>query len=159
MEKIELVKDILSDKIPVRDVKNTEEPIKDNYCEVRTEVNIVEEQLTSPTHLPRRDAPVANVRYRRSGSAGGDKWLEHRPANPTPLGTVFQPTYKRHKSVVKLTNMKDVVKSSQGGAQVIFDDVEKLKQESPLKTNTPKSILKRSNMDHKAGHDKKSKKN
>lgn len=109
---------------------------------------------------PRKAAPVANVRYRRSKSTG-DMWLEHLPATPVPLGTVLQPSIRRKKSVSKLTDIKDVTASKQskyllvdqianekgnlqtnfykgdiiptcsGGAQVIFDDVEKLQQEAP----------------------------
>lgn len=101
-------------------------------------------------------------RRRRSRSAG-EVWLEHNSVKPVPLGTVLQPAIKKRKSVTKLskatdiTNPKqskycliaqdadengdletrvykgDIVKTCGGGAQVIFDDVEKLTQESPLK--------------------------
>ncbi|CAD7081536.1 unnamed protein product [Hermetia illucens] len=107
-----------------------------------------------------RGVPVANARHRRSRSAG-DKWLEHRAKNPVPLDTILQPYLKNRKSVTKLTDVKDVAnqKTSKyclisqeadtdgeletklykgnviptcgGGAQVIFNDVECLKQVSP----------------------------
>lgn len=81
--------------------------------------------------------------------------------NPVPLGTILQPNIKNGKSITKLTDVKDltrkttkycliaqgadtegevetnlykgnVIPTCAGGAQVIFDDVECLKQKSPL---------------------------
>lgn len=105
--------------------------------------------------------PVANPRHRRSKSAD-DRWIEHRTPKPVPLGTILQPYYKSRKSITKLTDAKDIVnaKTSKyclvsqgadtdgevetrlykgnviptcgGGAQVIFNDVECLKQRSPV---------------------------
>lgn len=102
---------------------------------------------------------VANPRHRRSKSVGSEKWLEHRPAHPVPLGTILQPYYNAKS--VKSPEMKDfanrrssryclitqgadtdgevetrlykgdVIPTTSGGAQVIFDDVECLKQLSP----------------------------
>lgn len=107
---------------------------------------------------------AANKRHRRSRSAG-DKWIEHRAPNPVPLGTVLQPYLVNRKSVTKLTGAKDItgnnaskyvlvsqeadtdgdvetklfkgniIPTSGGGAQVIFNDVECLVQKSP--TSTP----------------------
>lgn len=104
---------------------------------------------------------AANRRHRRSRSAG-EKWIEHRALNPVPLGTVLQPYLKNRKSVTKLTDMKDltghnankymlvsqdadtdgdvetklfkgnIIPTCGGGAQVVFDDVECLKQKSPV---------------------------
>ena len=54
---------------------------------------------------------MSNPRHRRSQSAGGELWLDHRPANPVELGTVMQPLMKRRKSVTKLTDAKDVANS------------------------------------------------
>lgn len=101
--------------------------------------------------------PVANPRHRRSKSVGNEKWLEHRTPNPVPLGTVLQPYYNAKS--VKSPEMKDMNRSSRyclitqeadtdgeletklykgnviptisGGAQMVFDDVECLKQISP----------------------------
>lgn len=105
--------------------------------------------------------PVANIRHRRSRSTD-DRWIEHRNAHPVPLGTILQPYYKSRKSITKLTDAKDLInaKSSKyclvsqgadtdgevetrlykgnviptcgGGAQVVFNDVECLKQRSPV---------------------------
>lgn len=104
---------------------------------------------------------VANVRHRRSKSSD-DRWLEHRAPNPVPLGTIMQPHYKNRKSITKLTDAKDitnaktskyclvsqaadtdgevetrlykgnVIPTCSGGAQVVFNDVECLKQTSPV---------------------------
>ncbi|RZF44754.1 hypothetical protein LSTR_LSTR000706 [Laodelphax striatellus] len=109
-------------------------------------------------------AAAVNPRtYRRSRSAGpGDVWLDHRPPN-LPPDTVFQPLMKKSHPVTKLTDIRDVNKSSKycltvldkdsdgdvetclykgdvlptpsGGAQVTFNDVEILKQKSPI--NSP----------------------
>lgn len=104
---------------------------------------------------------AANNRHRRSRSAG-EKWIEHRAQNPVPLGTILQPYLKNRKSVTKLTDAKEltnhkntkyclvsqeadtdgdvetklykgnVIPTCGGGAQVVFDDVECLKQKSPV---------------------------
>lgn len=108
-----------------------------------------------------KGVPVANVRHRRSKSTD-ERWLEHRTPNPVPLGTIFQPFYKARKSLTKLTDAKDLLnaKSSKyclvsqgadtdgevetrlykgniiptcgGGAQIVLNDVECLKQRSPV---------------------------
>lgn len=113
-------------------------------------------------HQSRRIQPGSATRSRRSRSAG-DVWLEHNVVKPCPLGTVMQPSMKKRKSVSKLdkasdvTNPKqskyclvaqepdtegemetklykaDIVPTCGGGAQVIFNDVERLRQESPTK--------------------------
>lgn len=111
----------------------------------------------------RRVIGTPKARSRRSRSAG-EVWLEHNAIKPVPLGTVLQPSMKRRKSVTKLskasdvTNPKqnkycliaqepdtdgemetklykgDIVQTCGGGAQVIFNDVERLRQESPTAT-------------------------
>ncbi|XP_043480547.1 kinesin-like protein KIF23 [Leptopilina heterotoma] len=107
----------------------------------------------------RRDKiAVANSRYRRSQSA--DKWIDHRPGPLVPVETVLQPLMRRKRSVTELLSPQkitdgasryclisqeqdsvgdletklykgDIVPTSGGGAQVIFNDVEYLKQGSP----------------------------
>lgn len=114
---------------------------------------------------------VANVRHRRSRSA--EKWIEHRAANPVPLGTILQPYLPNRKSFTKLTNVKDIMNSNSskyclvsqaadtdgevetrlykgnvipttgGGAQVVFNDVELLKQMSPTSPSHPQRMAKR----------------
>ncbi|EDW85365.1 uncharacterized protein Dwil_GK10551 [Drosophila willistoni] len=118
---------------------------------------------------PRHGAIAANPRHRRSRSAG-EKWLEHRSAKPIPLGTIMQPYLKNRKSVTKLTDLKEltgngttkyclvsqeadtdgdvetklykgnVIPTCGGGAQVVFNDVECLKQKSPIHSPTRKRM-------------------
>lgn len=104
---------------------------------------------------------VSNPRHRRSKSAG-EKWLAHTATNPVPLGTIFQPYLPNRKTVNQLTEIKDVANSKTskyclisqqadtdgeletrlfkgdiiptmtGGAQIVLNDVECLKQASPV---------------------------
>ncbi|XP_076751616.1 kinesin-like protein KIF23 [Xylocopa sonorina] len=103
-------------------------------------------------------ALVANQRYRRSQSA--DRWIDHRPGALVPVGTILQPLMCRRRSVTRLTDPKeiidgasryclvaqehdtdgeletklfkgDIIPTSGGGAQVVFNDMECLKQLSP----------------------------
>ena len=104
--------------------------------------------------------PVVNPRHRRSLSTGTEKWIDHRPPGTLDLGTVLLPKIRNKKSVSNLkasdimnsnaskyvlthheadqnggveTNVfkGDVIPSCTGGRQVIFNDVETLKQGSP----------------------------
>ncbi|XP_076647580.1 kinesin-like protein KIF23 [Halictus rubicundus] len=107
----------------------------------------------------RRDkVTVSNPRHRRSQSA--DRWVDHRPGALVPVGTVLQPLMRRRRSVTRLTAPKeitdgasryclvaqehdtdgeletklykgDILPTSGGGAQVVFNDMECLKQLSP----------------------------
>lgn len=111
----------------------------------------------------RRGVAIANPRHRRSLSADGRGWLEHAPSNRVPMGTVMKPSIVNSKVISKLTHVKDIANSKTskyclisqeqdtdgeletklykgdvvptcgGGAQVIFNDVEMLKQFSPNK--------------------------
>ncbi|KAH8398275.1 hypothetical protein KR215_002303 [Drosophila sulfurigaster] len=133
----------------------------------RTESSVPPTTRTDIYCTPRHGLAAANNRHRRSRSAG-DKWLEHRAANPVPLGTIMQPYLKNRKSVTKLTDMKqltdhgatkyclvsqeadtdgdvetklykgNVIPTCGGGAQVVFEDVECLRQKSPVHSPTRK---------------------
>ncbi|XP_015439074.1 PREDICTED: kinesin-like protein KIF23 [Dufourea novaeangliae] len=103
--------------------------------------------------------PVVNLRYRRSQSA--ERWVDHRPSGLVPVGTIFQPRLRQKRSVTQLTDPKDITEgvsryclvaqeqdtdgeletklykgdilpTSGGGAQVVFNDMEHLKQVSPV---------------------------
>ncbi|XP_031832640.1 kinesin-like protein KIF23 isoform X2 [Nomia melanderi] len=103
--------------------------------------------------------PVVNLRYRRSQSA--ERWVDHRPSGLVPVGTILQPLLRRKRSVTQLTDPKDItdgvsryclvaqeqdidgeletklykgdiLPTSGGGAQVVFNDMEHLKQVSPV---------------------------
>uniref|UniRef100_A0A2H1VKY3 Kinesin-like protein n=1 Tax=Spodoptera frugiperda TaxID=7108 RepID=A0A2H1VKY3_SPOFR len=114
----------------------------------------------------RRGVAIANPRHRRSLSADGRGWVEHAPNKIVPMGTVMKPSIINSKVVNKLTSVKDIANSrtskycliSQeqdtdgeletklykgdvvptcgGGAQVIFNDVEMLKQFSPTRESS-----------------------
>lgn len=148
-DKLRLVKQILVDD-------NVPSVSKD--CVVPT-INCAEATPKTTEGRSRRDkAGVANPRYRRSQSA--DKWIDHRPGALVPVGTVLQPLMRRRRSVTRLTDPKeitdgasrycliaqehdtdgeletklfkgDIIPTSGGGAQVVFNDMECLKQLSP----------------------------
>lgn len=114
----------------------------------------------------RRGIAIANPRHRRSISADGRGWVEHAPNKIVPMGTVMKPNIVNSKVINKLTSVKDIANSrtskycliSQeqdtdgeletklykgdvvptcgGGAQVIFNDVEMLKQFSPTRESS-----------------------
>jgi len=114
-----------------------------------------------------RGVPTSNPRHLRSLSNGTEKWIDHQPTGTLELGTVFKPKIKNKKSVTNLKNIDaddlkaaskyalthheanengdvethiykgEVIPSVAGGAQVIFSDVETLKQ-----TSRPSSPLK-----------------
>jgi kinesin family protein 23 len=96
---------------------------------------------------------------------GNEGWLEHRTQSIVHPGTVLQPYYNRTKTVTSpemkdITNARtsryclitqeadtegeletklykgDVIQTTSGGAQVVFDDVECLKQKSPSSSPT-----------------------
>ncbi|OXU27283.1 hypothetical protein TSAR_000351 [Trichomalopsis sarcophagae] len=152
-DKLRLVKQILVDDngtIPV---------LKDSDDDAGQQQQMVTKTPGRPDMRSRRDrVGVSNPRYRRSQSA--DRWVDHRPENLAPLGTVLQPLMRRRRSITKLTSPKeitdgasrycltaqnqdsegeletklykaDILPTSGGGAQVVFNDVECLKQMSP----------------------------
>lgn len=122
---------------------------------------------------------MTNGRHRRSKSVGNEGWLEHRAPTIVHPGTVLQPYYNRTKSVTSpemkdITNARtsryclitqqadtdgeletklykgDVINTRTGGAQVVFDDVECLKQQSPTSSPTDRK-RKSSNVDENIG--------
>ncbi|XP_033336674.1 kinesin-like protein KIF23 [Megalopta genalis] len=103
--------------------------------------------------------PVVNLRYRRSQSA--ERWVDHRPSGLVPVGTILQPLLRHKRSVTQLTDPRDItggvsryclvaqeqdtdgeletklykgdiLPTSGGGVQVVFNDMEHLKQVSPV---------------------------
>ncbi|BHF62982.1 Kinesin-like protein kif23 [Sparganum proliferum] len=123
---------------------------------------------TSPlADILNRPAPV-NPRHRRSKSAGGGKavWLEHKEIFAAPLGTILAPSIKARKSATQV-ELKDtlvatdyllhhqttdlegnvetrlfkgsILPTAGGGSAVIFNDVEELRQKSPLRTSLRRS--------------------
>ncbi|CAK9798928.1 Kinesin-like protein KIF23 [Anthophora plagiata] len=122
--------------------------------------SIINFEDNNDVRLSRKEKiPVVNLRYRRSQSA--DRWIDHRPAGLVPVGTILQPFIRRKRSVTQLTDPKDIINrasryclvaqeqdtdgeletklykgdilpTSGGGAQVVFNDMEHLKQVSPI---------------------------
>ncbi|XP_070152141.1 kinesin-like protein KIF23 [Polyergus mexicanus] len=149
-DKLRLVKQILVDD-------NSIIPSKEQVPGSTTKV--ISPDRENHGRISRKDRiPVSNPRYRRSQSA--DRWIDHRPQTLVPVGTVLQPLMQRRRSVTRLTSPKeitdgasrycliaqehdtdgeletklfkgDIVPTSGGGAQVIFNDMECLKQLSP----------------------------
>ncbi|XP_071392323.1 kinesin-like protein KIF23 isoform X1 [Centroberyx affinis] len=105
-----------------------------------------------------RMAPPVHPRHRRSHSAGGEKWVDHKPSSNLDLDTVMQPIIpnaikvstpnekalsKCHKYVLRHQELAsdgeietklikgDVFKTRGGGQAVQFTDIETLKQECP----------------------------
>ncbi|VDN18431.1 unnamed protein product [Dibothriocephalus latus] len=118
---------------------------------------------TSPlADILNRPAAVNPRHHRRSKSAGGSKavWLEHKEVFAAPLGTILTPSIKARKSATQF-ELKDtlvatdyllhhqttdpegnvetqlfkgsILPTAGGGSAVIFNDVEELRQKSPLR--------------------------
>uniref|UniRef100_A0A8C6LDG0 Kinesin-like protein n=1 Tax=Nothobranchius furzeri TaxID=105023 RepID=A0A8C6LDG0_NOTFU len=113
----------------------------------------------APTNdLDRNTVPPVRPTHRRSRSAGGEKWVDHKPASNLELDTVMQPIIpnaikvstpnekalsKCHKYVLRHQELAsdgeietklikgDVFKTRGGGQAVQFTDIETLKQECP----------------------------
>ncbi|TMS05404.1 Kinesin-like protein KIF23 [Larimichthys crocea] len=108
----------------------------------------------SPSPMP-TSTPVRPM-HRRSRSAGGEKWVDHKPSSSMDLGTVLQPVIPNaiqvsapsEKALSKcdryvLTHQEvasdgeiqtklikgEVIKTRGGGQAVQFTDIETLKQE------------------------------
>ncbi|CAG9771784.1 unnamed protein product [Ceutorhynchus assimilis] len=162
-EKLRMVKGIIDAEMPPVEMNTIDldlaDPVKSRDSQITQTP-----QSFSQSHVYRRNlTPGPATKSRRSRSAG-EVWLEHNVIKPCPLGTVMQPSMKKRKSVSKLdkasdiTNPKqskyclvaqepdtdgeietklykaDIVPTCGGGAQVIFNDVERLRQESPTKS-------------------------
>ncbi|CAI6365542.1 unnamed protein product [Macrosiphum euphorbiae] len=109
-----------------------------------------------------------------------ERWIEHKPPVPIPLQTIMQPKMKKRKSVTKLTDAKtvsnngaskyclltqgsdeqgipeaklykaDIIQTMGGGAQIVFNDVETLKQDSPIGGSPVKNRIQAYNNEVKA---------
>lgn len=118
--------------------------------------------LSSPTNA---GIPVVNPRHNRSLSCSSMQWIHHRPPNTIKNGTVFEFKSKNGRSVKNLRS-SDILKKNAagysvvhqdadpngdvetsvykghiintvcGGAQVILDDVETMRQASPKRKRT-----------------------
>ncbi|XP_078097358.1 kinesin-like protein KIF23 isoform X3 [Mustelus asterias] len=118
----------------------------------------------SPPSVP--NAPPVRLRHRRSRSAGGERWVDHKPVGSVETDTVLQPhipnaitvAVPNEKALAKcdkyiLTHQElasdgeietklikgEVYKTRGGGQAVQFTDIEKLKQEPPTGTRKRRS--------------------
>ncbi|XP_038669254.1 kinesin-like protein KIF23 isoform X6 [Scyliorhinus canicula] len=118
----------------------------------------------SPPSVP--NAPPVRLRHRRSRSAGGERWVDHKPVGSVETDTVLQPhipnaitvAVPNEKALAKcdkyiLTHQElasdgeietklikgEVYKTRGGGQAVQFTDIEKLKQEAPTGTRKRRS--------------------
>ncbi|XP_013120527.1 kinesin-like protein KIF23 isoform X3 [Oreochromis niloticus] len=133
----------------------TERPEKPERPSRERDRNI--QQKRSPSPLPK--ALPVHPKHRRSHSAGGEKWVDHKPPSNLELDTVMQPIIpnaikvstpsekalsKCHKYVLRHQELAsdgeietklikgNVFKTRSGGQTVQFTDIETLKQECPL---------------------------
>eukprot|EP00058_Branchiostoma_floridae_P012343 XP_002597831.1 hypothetical protein BRAFLDRAFT_130188 [Branchiostoma floridae] len=72
---------------------------------------------------PKPTAPPVRLNHRRSRSASGDRWLDHKPVCNLDTG--------------RRRRQGDVFKSRGGGHSVQFTDIEVLKQEAPPESSVP----------------------
>ncbi|XP_035508070.1 kinesin-like protein KIF23 isoform X2 [Morone saxatilis] len=132
----------------------TERPEKPERPSRERDRNIAQKRSASPSPLP--TAPPVHPMHRRSHSAGGDKWVDHKPTSNLDLDTVLQPIIPnaikvstpnekalskcqkyvlRHQELasdgeIETKLIKGNVFRTRGGGQAVqFTDVETLKQE------------------------------
>ncbi|KAM7014678.1 kinesin-like protein KIF23 isoform 4-T4 [Tautogolabrus adspersus] len=118
--------------------------------------NMAQKRSASPSPLP--TATPVRPTHRRSHSAGGEKWVDHKPASNLDLDTVMQPIIPnaikvsapnekalskcqkyvlRHQELASDGEIEtklikgNVFKTRGGGQAVQFTDIETLKQECP----------------------------
>lgn len=118
--------------------------------------------LSSPTNA---GVPVINPRHNRSLSCSSMQWIHHRPSGTIDTGTVLKPKFKNGRSVKNLRSSdilrKDaagysvvhqdadpdgevntsvykghIISTVCGGAQVILNDIETMRQVSPKRKRT-----------------------
>uniref|UniRef100_A0A671NW40 Kinesin-like protein n=1 Tax=Sinocyclocheilus anshuiensis TaxID=1608454 RepID=A0A671NW40_9TELE len=122
-------------------------------------VQPAEVDLEETGHWVSRTGPLVRPLHRRSHSAGGERWVDHKPTTNVDLDTVLQPNIPNaikvnapnEKALSKcdkyvLTHQEfasdgeiqtklikgEVFKTRGGGQAVQFTDIETLKQENPL---------------------------
>ncbi|XP_039993252.1 kinesin-like protein KIF23 isoform X9 [Xiphias gladius] len=133
----------------------TERPEKPERPARERDHNITQKRSASPS---RPTAPPVHPMHRRSHSAGGEKWVDHKPPSNLDLDTFMQPIIPnaikvstpnekalskcqryvlRHQELASDGEIEtklikgNVFKTRGGGQAVQFTDVETLKQECP----------------------------
>ncbi|XP_078386218.1 kinesin-like protein KIF23 isoform X3 [Cetorhinus maximus] len=155
-EKLKQLKAIVSEARTERPEKPERPP--------REKEKKVHVRSASPPSVP--NAPPVRLLHRRSRSAGGERWVDHKPVGSVETDTVLQPhipnaitvAVPNEKALAKcdkyiLTHQElasdgeietklikgEVYKTRGGGQAVQFTDIEKLKQEPPTSTRKRRS--------------------
>ncbi|XP_041866140.1 kinesin-like protein KIF23 isoform X5 [Melanotaenia boesemani] len=142
----------------------TERPEKPERPSRERDRNIAQKWSASPS--PLSTVPPVHPTHRRSHSAGGEKWVDHKPPSNLDLDTVMQPIIpnaikvstpnekalsKCHKYVLRHQELAsdgeietklikgNVFKTRGGGQAVQFTDIETLKQECPTASRKRRS--------------------
>ncbi|XP_064422153.1 kinesin-like protein KIF23 [Latimeria chalumnae] len=137
----------------------TEKPERPAREKDREKEKIMKRSI-SPSPVP--NVPPIRLRHRRSRSAGGERWVDHKPPSNVEIDTIMQPqipnaikvAVPNEKALAKcdkylLTHQElasdgeletklikgEVFKTRGGGQAVQFTDIETLKQESPSGTS------------------------
>ncbi|XP_043533100.1 kinesin-like protein KIF23 isoform X6 [Chiloscyllium plagiosum] len=160
-EKLKQLKAIVAEARTERAEKPERTP-RENDKKVHVHV-----RSASPPSVPVcTNAPPVRLRHRRSRSAGGERWVDHKPVGSVETDTVLQPhipnaitvAVPNEKALAKcdkyiLTHQElasdgeietklikgEVYKTRGGGQAVQFTDIEKLKQEAPGSTRKRRS--------------------
>ncbi|XP_045468256.1 kinesin-like protein KIF23 [Harmonia axyridis] len=144
----------------VREILDSNDVAEEEKREYTYDAQSMTPPMQDIVNSPNKNFHTPAPRNRRSRS-DGEVWLEHNSVKPVPLGTLLQPAMKKRKSLTKLTKASDITNPKQskycliaqdqdtdgeietkvykgdivttcgGGAQVIFNDVELLRQKSP----------------------------
>ncbi|XP_044049049.1 kinesin-like protein KIF23 isoform X6 [Siniperca chuatsi] len=155
-EKLKQLKAIVTESSNGGSSGPIERPEKPDRPSRERDRNIAQKRSASPSPLP--TAPPVHPTHRRSHSAGGEKWVDHKPSSNLDLDTVMQPMIpnaikvstpnekalsKCHKYVLRHQELAsdgeietklikgNVFKTRGGGQAVQFTDIETLKQECP----------------------------
>lgn len=75
--------------------------------------------LSSPTN----GVPVVNPRHNRSLSCSSMQWIHHKPSGTIDTGTVMKPKFKNGRSVKNLRS-SDILRKDAGGYSVVHQDAD-----------------------------------
>ncbi|XP_012706294.2 kinesin-like protein KIF23 isoform X8 [Fundulus heteroclitus] len=155
-EKLKQLKAIVTESGGGLGSSPTEQPRKPERPSRERDRHNAQKRSASPP--PPSTVPPVRPMHRRSHSAGGEKWVDHKPASNLDLDTVMQPIIpnaikvstpnekalsKCHKYVLRHQELAsdgeietklikgNVFKTRGGGQAVQFTDIETLKQECP----------------------------
>ncbi|KAM4593885.1 kinesin-like protein KIF23 isoform 2-T2 [Odontesthes bonariensis] len=155
-EKLKQLKAIVTESSSSSGGCPTERPEKPERPSRERDRYIAQKRSASPSPIP--TVPPVHPTHRRSRSAGGEKWVDHKPPSNLDLDTVMQPIIpnaikvstpnekalsKCHKYVLRHQELAsdgeietklikgNVFKTRGGGQAVQFTDIETLTQECP----------------------------